>query len=71
MDGKIAIRNAEMGDIPKLVEFRIKLQEHMENANDLILRYNDRWKATLHEFYKKKINDPTSSVFVAQNVVNR
>lgn len=58
MNNKIKTRSAELKDIPKLVEFRIKLQEHMENVNELILRFHKGWKSTLPETYKKKISDP-------------
>ena len=70
MDEKITIRNAELRDIPKLVEFRIKLQQHMENVNELILKFNEGWKSTLPDTYQKKITESDSLFLVAQSNEN-
>lgn len=44
-------------DIPELVRMRLKLQEHMEQANNLILRYKDEWRNELPLLYKKLLNN--------------
>ncbi len=62
----IKIRRAKSNDLLKLVEFRIKLQDHMEKRNKLILRFNENWKDGLYDSYEKKIKDQKSLVLVAE-----
>lgn len=66
MKNEIIIRSAEMEDIPTLVKFRIQLQTHMEEDNDIIFRFKNNWKDSLLNFYKTKINEKSSLVIVAQ-----
>lgn len=49
---KYSICTATQEDIPKLVGMRLKLQEHMERANNLILQYTDEWRYELPLLYK-------------------
>jgi len=62
----IKIRKAESNDLVRMVEFRIKLQDHMEKVNKWILRFKEGWKDGLSDSYKKKIKDQNSLVLIAE-----
>lgn len=56
-------------DIPELVRMKLGLQEHMEKANSLILRYTEEWKRGLSATFGKLLND--SNVTVIKAVTNK
>jgi len=62
---KYSIRTAIQRDIPELIRMRLKLQEHMEHVNNLILRYKDDWKNDLPFIYNKLLNDPNVIILIA------
>jgi hypothetical protein len=52
-----SICTATLEDIPELVGMRLKLQDDMEKANTLILRYTDEWRNELPSIYKELLDD--------------
>ena len=61
-----SIDTAAEEDIPHLVRMRLDLQEHMEQANRLILRYTDQWRNELPSLFKELLSD--SNVIVLKAV---
>jgi len=61
-----SIRTAVQSDIPNIVSMRLKLQEHMEQANDLILRYKDEWKNNLPDLYTDFLRNSNAVIMVAE-----
>lgn len=55
--GEYLVCTAAKQDIRELVRMRLLLQEHMEQVNALILRYNSDWKNELPLFYNKLLDD--------------
>lgn len=64
-----SVCTATQKDIPELVRMRLKLQEHMEKANSLILRYKDEWKHQLPLLYNKLLND--SNVIIIKVITKK
>lgn len=62
---KFSICLATQEDIPELVGMRLKLQEHMEQVNSLILRYTDEWRNELPTLYKELLNNTNVMVLKA------
>lgn len=56
---KYSIRTAIQKDIPELIRMRLKLQEHMEHVNNLILHYKDDCKNTCLCFTINYLTIPT------------
>jgi ribosomal protein S18 acetylase RimI-like enzyme len=63
---KYAFCMATHKDIPELVRMRLKLQEHMEQVNNFILRYKDNWKNGLPLLYEKLLNN--SNVIIIKTI---
>lgn len=62
---KYSINTVTEADIPHLVRMRLCLQEHMEQANSLILRYTDKWRNKLPLLFKEMLNNPNVVVVKA------
>ena len=54
------IRRATKDDIPALVRMRLMLQNHMETANERILKHNETWGNGLPRFYSDLIDNSNS-----------
>ncbi len=65
MSEEIEIREAELQDIPFLIEMRKKLEKHVEKNNKLFLCHSNSFIQNLNAYYQSKIRKPSSKLFLA------
>lgn len=64
------IRPAEAKDVDALARMRIHLQEHLMQANPLLLPMSEPRRKSLPVFYARQIEDETSQALVAETPSN-
>ncbi len=62
---EIEIRQAEVPDIPLLIEMRKKLQKHMQENNKHLWGISDSFIQNLEAYYTSKIRKPSAKLLLA------